>query len=67
MNSAYARMLRAFRAEENLSSLVGRIFTSGLNPETECEMGIHSWANEVGQLPPDKPCEHCGELYGQPA
>jgi hypothetical protein len=31
-----------------------------------CPAGIHSWAYEVGLLPPDTKCEDCGELYGYP-
>lgn len=33
----------------------------------DCASGIHSWSDAVGKLPPDTPCEHCGELYGNPA
>lgn len=33
---------------------------------TACDMGIHSWSDVVGLLPPDTTCEHCGEPYGHP-
>ena len=65
--TGYVQMLRALCTEKNLASLVGRIFTSGLQPETEYEMVIYSGANEVGRLSPDTPCEHWGEPYGHPA
>lgn len=32
----------------------------------ECRMGLHSWVDEVGLLPPDAECGHCGEPYGHP-
>jgi hypothetical protein len=33
----------------------------------DCAGGVHSWSDADGKLPPDTPCEHCGELYGNPA
>lgn len=66
-DSAYAQMLRAFCEAESLNSLVGRTFTSGQEPESLCEQGVHSWSNEVGLLHPDTKCDHCNETYGNPA
>jgi hypothetical protein len=31
-----------------------------------CESGMHSWVGEIGKLPGDTPCSHCGTLYGNP-
>lgn len=33
----------------------------------DCAAGIHSWSGELGKLPPDTKCSHCGELYGDPS
>lgn len=35
-------------------------------PTDDCINGMHSWIDEVGKLPADTPCKHCGELYGNP-
>lgn len=32
----------------------------------DCALGIHSWSDAIGKLPPDTKCTHCGELYGNP-
>lgn len=37
-----------------------------LVPEQDCINGIHSWASEVGRLPPKTKCAYCSELYGRP-
>lgn len=31
-----------------------------------CAEGYHSWIDEVGLLPPDTKCTHCGDTYGHP-
>lgn len=35
--------------------------------KVECDVGLHSWVGEVGLLPPDTACTHCGEEYGHPS
>lgn len=34
--------------------------------QDDCAAGLHSWIGEIGKLPADTPCAHCGELYGNP-
>jgi hypothetical protein len=31
-----------------------------------CADGMHSWVGLTGKLPANTPCDHCGELYGDP-
>lgn len=34
--------------------------------KVECDMGLHSWIDKKGKLPPTEACTLCGELYGDP-
>jgi len=39
---------------------------TGKLPAGGCADGMHSWVDQVGKLPADTKCDHCGELYGDP-
>jgi len=54
-------------AEDAMSGGTGTV-RPGTTAEdlANCAEGMHSWTGEVGLLPPDTECTHCGETYGHP-